>query len=561
MINTRFNLKKYFSQIAKINILNKSPEGVNNFIYFVSEKDLKRTDDSNDKFLEFLKSNHPVRTKDIIKNKYGIWYPYANSFFKERMCMVSTPDDVSKVRSITSKATRALAGNKIDECHVLFSPNIPLHHRRIALNSMILSNYNWKKEGKVADEEKSEEKVKKDNIGTINLIADNLMEKNKESIYTWINLANSTLYTRNLANERPNVADCQFLEDKARHIYSKFKDTHEVAIEVVKGKELEKKGLNLIYAVGKSAESEPRMIILSYRGDKSNDKFTHAVVGKGLTFDTGGLNLKPTNYIEDMYLDKHGACNTLSIFRSAVEMNLPINFVCAIGVAENSIDSTSYKPSDIITSYKGYTVEITNTDAEGRLVLADVISYVQEHYKVNNVIDLATLTGACMVALGSKMGGMFTNNSEMGGEIDRAADEVHEPVWQLPITDEHREDLKSPFADLKNAGKDRYGGASKGAAFLEKFVNKGVNWVHLDIAGPSHAASPYDCVSQGATGYGTQLVLKYLINNSKGTDVKEEDYNDPTIVHVISPFANTQDTAETLPTMPSIPEIPKIQTP
>jgi leucyl aminopeptidase len=306
--------------------------------------------------------------------------------------------------------------------------------------------------------------------------------KKTDSLGLWVNLANATLYTRNLANQRPNVATCDFLEDIARKIYSNNKDK-KVAIEVMKGEELAKNGLNLIHAVGKSAESEPRMIILTYKGKPEENNFSHAIVGKGLTFDTGGLNLKPTNYIEDMYLDKHGACNTLSVFKSVVEMGLPINLVCAVGAAENSIDSLSYKPSDIIKSHKGYTVEITNTDAEGRLVLADVLSYVQQKYKPNNIIDLATLTGACMVALGNKTAGIFTNNTELSSEIIKASEEVMEPLWHLPINNEHREDLKSPFADLKNAGKDRYGGASKGAAFLEKFINKGVNWVHLDIAG------------------------------------------------------------------------------
>ena len=172
-----------------------------------------------------------------------------------------------------------------------------------------------------------------------------------------------------------------------------------VGVEIIKGKKLAENNLNLLYSVGKSADSEPRLIILTYKGDKNTNLFKYSVVGKGVTFDTGGLNLKPTGHIEDMYLDKHGACNALAVFKYAVEQNLPINLVCSLACAENSIDSSSYKPSDIITSYKGLTVEITNTDAEGRLCLADAVSYVQKNYQPIHIIDLATLTGACMVAL------------------------------------------------------------------------------------------------------------------------------------------------------------------
>jgi leucyl aminopeptidase len=358
---------------------------------------------------------------------------------------------------------------------------------------LIMTNYSFKVLGNLKsttdDSSNRENKVNHKNKSKVvkeiifDLSNDPTNHNNLNSIKLWVNLANSTLYTRSLANTRPNIADCDFLEEAAKTIIENNKENRILNLEVIKGNELLVKGLNLIHAVGKSAETEPRIIILTYNGLKESNKYSHAIVGKGLTFDTGGLNLKPTNYIEDMYLDKHGACNVLSIFKTVVEMKLPINLVCALGVAENSIDSLSYKPSDIIKSYKGYTVEITNTDAEGRLVLADTLSYVQDNYKPDNIIDLATLTGACMVALGNKTAGLFSNNGDLALNIVKAADEVLEYVWHLPINDEHRDDIKSTFADLKNAGKDRYGGASKGAAFLEKFINKGVNWVHLDIAG------------------------------------------------------------------------------
>jgi leucyl aminopeptidase len=486
-----FNLQsKTFSSIATVRF-QKTAKNIKNYMLFLTEKDIEN---NSNPYIKFFNQTEPARIQDIKRQKFGIVYPFQpNVFFSERLCLVSSPESLDKVRTVASRAFKALAANKIDDVHVGFSTSMPVHHRRIILSSIIMSNYNFKITGEVKEEEEDDslktekkESKKKDTIVKeiiVDLLGDQTNTVNQDSLGTWVNLANATLFTRNLANQRPNVADCDYLEEIARKIYNSHKEDNKVSIEVMKGQDLAKNGLNLIHAVGKSAESEPRVIILTYKGKPEDKNISHAIVGKGLTFDTGGLNLKPTNFIEDMYLDKHGACNTLSVFKSVVEMELPINVVCAIGAAENSIDGLSYKPSDIIKSHKGYTVEITNTDAEGRLVLADVLSYVQMKYKPQNIIDLATLTGACMVALGHRTAGLFTNNTALSSEIVKASEEVMEPVWHLPITNEHREDLKSPYADLKNAGKDRYGGASKGAAFLEKFINKGVNWVHLDIAG------------------------------------------------------------------------------
>ena len=170
--------------------------------------------------------------------------------------------------------------------------------------------------------------------------------------------------------------------------------------------------MNLFYNVGKGAKSEPRCIVVHYNGNKDNDDIDIALVGKGVTFDTGGLNIKPTGSMEDMYLDKGGACAVIGALQGAIELGLKKNVIFAMGFAENSVDSKSYKPGDILTSMKGLTVEIGNTDAEGRLVLADTFTYVQQHFKPKKLIDLATLTGAIMVALGNETAGLFSNDDK-----------------------------------------------------------------------------------------------------------------------------------------------------
>jgi leucyl aminopeptidase len=190
--------------------------------------------------------------------------------------------------------------------------------------------------------------------------------------------------------------------------------------------------MGLFHAVGRAALSEPRLIVVKYEGDPDN-KDCIALVGKGLTYDTGGLNLKPTGSMENMYGDKNGACAVLGALHGVLNSQPKINIVFALGIAENAIDSRSYKPGDILKSMKGLTVEIGNTDAEGRLVLADTFTYVQREFKPTEMIDLATLTGACMVALGSETAGLFSNNDEMASSLLKSGTKVFEPLWRLPI--------------------------------------------------------------------------------------------------------------------------------
>jgi leucyl aminopeptidase len=435
----------------------------------------------------------PIRMKDMKQNNFGIFLPFfMNPNFSEKMLLVAVPNKMDEIRSLTSKAFKSLISPEIDKLHIIFADSLPLHNRRIITTSLLMSNYSFKiceeSNDSTSKEENDKIFIKKCKTAVIkefifNLSNDPTNTRNLDSFKLWVNLANSTLFTRNLANRTPSIGNCDYFELVARKIINNNIKDKVVNIEVIKGMKLKKNGLNLIYAVGKSSEAKPRIIILSYKGRKGSDKFSHAIIGNGITFDTGGLNLKKTNYIENTHLNKHGACNVLSIFKTIVEMNLTINLVCAIGVAENPIDGLSSKPSDIIMSYKGYTVEITNTEADDRLVLADTLSYVQDKYKPDNIIDLANLTEACRVALGNRTAGLFSNNKIFASDVIRAATEVLEYVWFLPINNEHKQNIESKFANFKNDNKYVNGGASNAAAFLSKFINKGVNWVHLDISG------------------------------------------------------------------------------
>jgi leucyl aminopeptidase len=263
--------------------------------------------------------------------------------------------------------------------------------------------------------------------------------------------------------------------------------------------------MNLIYNVGKGAASEPRAVFIHYQGDESRpDEVDFGIVGKGVTYDTGGLNIK-TAMMELMYHDKGGACAVLGALKGCLSLGLKKNVIFACGFADNAIGPDAYKPNDVIQAMNGLFVEIGNTDAEGRLVMADTMTYMQRHFKPKRVAYIATLTGACMVALGLETAGLFSTDKDMIHQLQDASEKSHEPIWHLPITQEHRDSMKGRLgADLNNLGKNRFGGASQAAAFLECFIEDKRPWAHVDIAGP------FTMSVDDMGGFGAPLFLQFL---------------------------------------------------
>jgi leucyl aminopeptidase len=327
-----------------------------------------------------------------------------------------------------------------------------------------------------------------------------------------VTLAEATNLSRDLANERADICNPAWMETKALQLVELYSKENLYDVEILPFADLKKLGLNLFAAVGQGSSVPPRLIILRYRGDPDNPNNEIALVGKGITFDTGGLNLKPTGSIEDMYLDMSGSAVVLGVLSALPRLGIKKNIVGALCMAENAISHLAYIPSSIIKSYKGLTVEIGNTDAEGRLVLADGLSYVQQHYKPTYVVDIATLTGACMVALGEHAAGLFTNDNQFRDALIASGDAVFERAWPLPLFSEFSDELRGPQSDLRNIGKGRYGGASVAAAFLKEFIEPSVKWAHLDIAGPGMTSEKRGHVPKGATGYGVQLLLHWIRN-------------------------------------------------
>lgn len=229
---------------------------------------------------------------------------------------------------------------------------------------------------------------------------------------------------------------------------------------MLKGEELPKNGMNLFWNVGKGAACLPICVMINYKGRDDTDEVDFAIVGKGVTYDTGGLNIK-LQMMEMMYQDKGGSCAVLGALQGCIELKMKKNIVFACAFADNAIGKDAYKPNDIITAMNGLTVEIGNTDAEGRLVMADTMTYVQRNFKPKKVAYIATLTGSCIVALGKTTAGLFSPHDDMVADLKKASDESFEPIWHLPVFDEHRDSIKGGYgADLCNIGDSRWGGSS-----------------------------------------------------------------------------------------------------
>ena len=282
----------------------------------------------------------------------------------------------------------------------------------------------------------------------------------------------------------------------------------EIKCTVLNKENLEKQGFGAVLAVGQGSVNSPVVITLEYKA-KPRAKFDIGLVGKGITFDTGGLSIKSSNNLHYMKSDMGGAAAVLGVMELVAKLKLNVNVVGVVASAENAVDSNSYRPSDVITSYSGKTIEIIDTDAEGRLVLADGLSYIIKQFQPEHLIDLATLTGSVVQTLGYSAAGMFTNNAEMSKAMSDIGFKINERVWQLPLFADFEAELHSDIADLRNFSGKPIAGAITAAKFLEAFTDGHEKWMHLDIAGVAFGDSPYSKM-KSATGYGVQLITNYI---------------------------------------------------
>lgn len=437
--------------------------------------------------------------KEGFKGEFGQTYllPVRGKIKADKVLLVGLGEKESfnfdKLRIVIAKALQKCntMGNNEKVAITLWNDLDLIKEAQITAEDAIIGTYDFDK----YKSKKNENPIKE----FIIYAAENI-EQVEKAVRKGEIIANSMSFTRDLINEPAQVIVPETLAQKAQSIEG-------IETVVYDEKQIQEMGMNAFYAVGKGSINPPRFIHMKYSGQ--NPKKRIAIIGKGLTFDSGGMDLKPPSSMLSMKDDMSGAACVLGVMKALTQLKPDIEVHAIIAACENMISCKAYKPGDILTAKNGKTIEVDNTDAEGRITLADALCFAEE-LKPDAILDIATLTGACMVALGSVASGIMGTNPDLTKEIIDLANENGEKYWELPLFEEFFDSLKSDIADMKNTG-SRYGGASTAGMFLKNFVtNK--NWVHLDVAGTAHIDKPqYDILKKGATGIGVRTILAWLL--------------------------------------------------
>ena len=322
-------------------------------------------------------------------------------------------------------------------------------------------------------------------------------------------IARGVFFTRDLVSEPPNVLHPEEFAKRTRKL-----EELGVEVEILGEKEMTKLGMHTLLGVGQGSVRESQLVVMQWKGAKDKGAAPVAFVGKGVTFDTGGISIKPAAGMDAMKYDMGGAGTVTGLMHTLAGRKARVNAIGVIGLVENMPDGNAQRPGDVVKSMSGQTVEILNTDAEGRLVLADALWYTQGRFKPKFMVDLATLTGAIRVSLGLEIAGLFSNNDELAERLLAAGKAEGEELWRMPLNDRFDKMIDSPIADMKNIG-GQFGGSITAAAFLQRFVNK-VPWAHLDIAGTAWAEEARGVMPKGASGYGVRLLNRLVADHYEG---------------------------------------------
>ncbi len=412
--------------------------------------------------------------------------------------------DSEKLRIASSKALKKAEELKVTslEMQMINAEGICL--KRIVKSiaeGMILGDYKF-------DRYKTDKKEKVLKEVFITGIEEEL-EKAQEALEEAEVLTEATILARELVNEPANVLYPEELAKRAE----RAGETYGFSVDIFKEDKIEKLGMKAFLEVAKGSSRSPRLIVMRYFGNEENKEDILGLVGKGLTYDSGGYSIKPTDGMVTMKSDMGGAAAVIGAISAIAKMKLKINVVGVVAACENMISGKAYKPGDIIGSMAGKTIEVLNTDAEGRLTLVDAVHYIIDKEKASKVIDLATLTGAVLIALGTDVTGVVTNNADFYEELEAASELSGEKVWQLPSFEEYKELIKSDIADLKNIG-GRYAGSITAGLFIGEFVQD-KPWIHMDIAGTAWSEKEKNYISKGGTGAGVRT-LYYLAKKKSG---------------------------------------------
>ncbi|MBI4448470.1 leucyl aminopeptidase [Candidatus Woesearchaeota archaeon] len=410
--------------------------------------------------------------------------------------------DVEKLRrasGIGIKCAREIASTVVSTLTLLDVPKTLMYDRAHAVaEGSVLGAYRF-------DQYKTMGKDKRKDITTLSLIADTQpnADKANEALRHALTVSEMVNFARDLINQPPSIMTPTQMSVMAKRVSSERK----VKCSTYGRDDILRMGLGGLFAVSKGSTQEPKFIVMEYRNPKA--KRTVALVGKGITFDSGGLDIKTEGHMQDMKDDMSGAAVVMATTAAAAQLKIQVNVIGVMPCTENMPGGSAYKDGDIIKTYSKKTIEVLNTDAEGRIILSDALSFAEKNYKPDAIIDLATLTGACVVALGRWSAGLIATNDQLADRLILAASHTGERIWRLPLYDEHKEVVKSQIADVKNIGPPREAGVLTAAAFLAHFVEK-TPWAHLDIAGPAFIKEAQDYIPAGGAGFGVRLLVHML---------------------------------------------------
>ena len=351
-------------------------------------------------------------------------------------------------------------------------------------------------------------KIRENFLETINLFSANY--KNIKNEWKRFNAIKEGVFlTRDLVSEPSNNLTPLLLSKEAL----KLRKTG-LKVEQLDEKKLKQLKMGALLGVAQGSANKPYVVTLEWRGNKSKKTMDYTFVGKGVTFDTGGISIKPSGGMEEMKYDMGGSAVVLGLMKALALRKTKANVSGVIGLVENMPSGTAQRPGDVVKSMSGQTIEVINTDAEGRLVLADILWYAQQKFQPKKIVDLATLTGAIIVSIGQEKAGMFSNNKDFADELTKLGLKVGEEVWNMPVDDSYEKDIRSDIADMKNVGSGRGAGSTAGAIFLKRFI-KNTIWMHLDIAGVTWAKSDRPMTPKGGSGFGVRLLDELVFKNFK----------------------------------------------
>lgn len=445
----------------------------------------------------------PIGSKDF-KGKEGEVAVVYCSQGKEPRCLLLGLGEGNKVtmevlRRAYSAVAKSLQQLKVKSVNLVLPENLSVLHDdliRGVAEGLLLTNYVFETYKSLKENERTVLLEQAALIGA--------SKKDEELIHKLSSIMQGVFMTRDLVNLNADDATPAHLVSMAKHLE---KTQKKLKATIFGKKEIEKEKMGLLLAVNRGSHIDPAFIMVEYRGNPKSSDHT-ILVGKGVTYDTGGLNLKPTGSMEEMKCDMAGAATVLGIMHAVAELGLKVNVTGVIPATENSIGSRSYKPGDVYKGYSGKTVEIGNTDAEGRLILADALAYAEKKLKPTRIIDFATLTGAMVISLGEEVTGVMSNDDALVDSLIRAGNVTFERLCRLPIYEEYRDQLKSDIADIKNVG-GRPAGSITAALFLKEFIGE-TPWTHFDIAGTAFLSKGRRYHPKGGTGICVRLIVEFL---------------------------------------------------